>query len=573
MSRRLSIPLLGCLVALVLAPASRAYPGSNGDVLYTARHDGTNGLYLRHGDQAQLVRLDASLLPGAVFSPHGRRIALPRSLDGHAIWVIEANGNDLRRVTPAGVFAADPSWSPDGGALAFTGGRPAKRHVFVIGADGAGMHPLTRGKRAQLDPSWSETGRIAYVQRDRRGPHLYSQAATGGKARKLTAGKAADSAPAWSPDGRQLVYVRAGRALWLVGAHGGGAHRVIGRHGLPVTAPAWSPDGRWIVFAAGPPGDERVWMVHPDGHGLKPLTASGSDGRAPDWQAVGFAPVIMAAGDIACAPASANYNGGKGYDTLCGMARTADLMLRTDVDAVLALGDEQYNHGEYENFTRSFAPTWGRLGTLLHPVPGNHEYDRDPTAAWYFDYFDGVGAEDGAAGDRAIGGYYSFDVGTWHIVALNSNCNRVPGGCGTGSPQETWLRADLAARAGDCTLAYWHHPRFGSAGSNQAVAPLWQALYDNGADVVLSGHHHLYERMSPQDPAGVFDPRRGIREFIVGTGGKSLVGTNRRSPNDAVLDDSALGVLELDLGRGGYHWRFHSAGSSPFADSGEGICH
>ena len=148
------------------------------------------------------------------------------------------------------------------------------------------------------------------------------------------------------------------------------------------------------------------------------------------------------------------------------------------------------------------------------PAPGNHEYNTSG-ATGYYGYF-------GAAAGDPKQGYYSYDLGSWHIVVLNSNCSQV-GGCGAGSPQETWLRQDLAAHPTSCTLAYWHHPRFsfGEHGNDTATQALWQALYDNGAEIVLSGHDHNYQRWSPQTPSGTTDATRGIREFVVGTGGKS----------------------------------------------------
>ena len=575
MSHRTRVTSLCALTLTLLictAPAV-AHPGSNGDVLCAARHGATNGLYLRHGDRAQLLRLDADLVPGAVFSPRGRRIALPRRVDGRALWIIDANGNDLRRVTPVGTFAVDPSWSPDGAELAFTGGHPAKRHVFAIGADGTGMRALTRGKRAQFDPPGRRPGGSPTSSAIAAAPTCTRRAAGGGK-RSVTAGRVADSAPSWSPDGRRLAYVRAARALWLVGAHGSGAHRVIGRRGLPVTAPAWSPDGRWLLFSAGRPGAERVWMVHPDGtgrgaHRPRGRTAGRRTGRPWASRRCSWRPATSPAPR----PAPVRQRRGRHPAASAGQLRTSDLLLRADLDAVLAVGDIQYDDGEPRQFTRSFGPTWGRGQVAAPAVPGNHEYAVNPTATPYFDYFDGVGARPA----RPASGPWAVTASTRHLARRRAELqlqHRVPGGCDRGVAAGEWLRADLAAHPAGCTLAYWHHPRFGSAASDRARRrPLWQALYDNGADVVLSGHHHLYERMSPQDPAGGFDPQHGIREFIVGTGGKSLVGTSRRSPNTQVLDDSALGVLELDLRRGGYHWRFHSASSSPFADSGDGACH
>jgi hypothetical protein len=201
---------------------------------------------------------------------------------------------------------------------------------------------------------------------------------------------------------------------------------------------------------------------------------------------------------------------------------------------------------------------------------GNHEYIT-PGAAGYFDYFNGVGNALGRAGDRSKG-YYSYDVGAWHLIALNSNCSPV-GGCGTGSPQERWLRADLAAHPKACTLAYWHHPRFSSGqyADNPALQPLWQALYDYRAEIVLNGHDHNYQRYALQDPAGRADAN-GIREFVVGTGGKNHYAADPPPvANREVADGQTYGVLKLTLHAQNYDWRFVPESGS-FTDSGSGSC-
>jgi 3',5'-cyclic AMP phosphodiesterase CpdA len=214
---------------------------------------------------------------------------------------------------------------------------------------------------------------------------------------------------------------------------------------------------------------------------------------------------------------------------------------------------------------------------LLRPVPGNHEY-LTPGAAGYFDFFNGAGVQRGRAGDRAQGGYYSFDAGAWHIVALNSNCREVPGGCDVGSPQQQWLARDLARNPRPCTLAFWHHPLFSSLaheegrGSKQTLA-LWQTLYDARADLVLSGHQHFYERLQSQDAAGNLDSARGIRTFVVGTGGKGLDGRDVADRNSVVFHNESFGVLELELHARHYEWRYHPTNGDPFTDVGSAVCH
>jgi Calcineurin-like phosphoesterase len=266
---------------------------------------------------------------------------------------------------------------------------------------------------------------------------------------------------------------------------------------------------------------------------------------------------IAAAGDIACEPGEAADR------DECQHGATSDLLV--GIAGVLALGDLQYGDGTYAKFLGSYDRTWGRAKAITAPTPGNHEYETEG-AAGYFRYF-GV-----AAGDPKKG-YYSFDLGAWHLVALNSNCSAV-GGCGERSSQVRWLQADLAGHPALCTLAYWHHPRFSSGkhGGDAAYMAFWQALYDADADVVLVGHDHDYERFAPQDPRGVLDLVGGIREFVVGTGGKSLRSFSSTAPNSEVRDASSFGVLELTLGADAYAWRFRSTDGS-VTDSGSARCH
>ena len=276
-------------------------------------------------------------------------------------------------------------------------------------------------------------------------------------------------------------------------------------------------------------------------------------------------PVIAAAGDIACDPGDANFNGGAGTKSRCHMQAVSDLLVALQPDAVLPLGDNQYDAGALAAYQASYAPSWGRLDGVAHPVPGNHEY-KTRKAAGYFGYFQ-------AAAGPSPAGYYSFDLGGWHLVALNSNCAKV-GGCGVGSPQEQWLRADLAAHPAACTLAYWHHARFssGANGDDASVTPLFQALYDGGADVVLVAHSHQYERFAPLDPSGNPDASRGVREFVVGTGGKSLENfVTVRAGSEA--RSKTFGVLKLTLGTSSYDWDFLPEAGKTFHDSGTGTCH
>ena len=262
---------------------------------------------------------------------------------------------------------------------------------------------------------------------------------------------------------------------------------------------------------------------------------------------------LLAAGDIASCASDGDEQTAALLDTLPG--------------TVLTLGDTAYDHGSADEFRRCYSPSWGRFRDRTYPAPGKHDY-QTTDASGYYEFF---GPRAGQSGK----GWYSFDRGRWHLIALNSNCDAV-GGCQPGSEQERWLRADLAAHPARCTLAFWHHPRFSSGtthGSDPAVGGLWTALYQAGADVVLVGHEHNYERFAPLDPLGGVDPARGVREFVVGTGGKSHYPFGPPLPGSEVRNSDSFGLLELQLRPTGYSWRFLPAQGGSFQDSGSGRCH
>jgi hypothetical protein len=272
---------------------------------------------------------------------------------------------------------------------------------------------------------------------------------------------------------------------------------------------------------------------------------------------------IVAGGDIACSPTHESFNGGAGTETWCRQMATSDLALSLEPDAVLVMGDLQYEDGKLAAFEQSYAPSWGRLKEITRPVPGNHEY-QTKGARGYYDYFGE------AAGVRGLG-FYSYNLGDWHVVAINSNCTEV-GGCGVGSVQEQWLRADLAANPKACTIAYMHHPRFSSGGhgDHPDMRALWQALQDHEADVVLAGHDHNYERFAPQRADGVFD-RNGIREFVVGSAGKNLDPFRKIRANSVLRNNTDFGVLEMTLDRRSYSWRFVNV-AGEVKDKGQADC-
>ena len=275
-------------------------------------------------------------------------------------------------------------------------------------------------------------------------------------------------------------------------------------------------------------------------------------GLIPFATAAAADPVFVGAGDIASCSRTQDEATAKLLDGIAGTVFTA--------------GDNAYENGTSKEYANCYGPTWGRHKTRTRPVVGNHEYQTSG-ASGYFGYFGS------AAGDPKKG-YYSFDIGRWHAVMLNSNCSAV-GGCGATSTQATWLRNDLAAHPATCTIAVWHHPRFTSNRSTPdgATIALWQILYDHGADVIVTGHRHNYERFAPQTPAGAADASFGIREFVVGTGGIALVGFSSTMKNSQIRNSSTHGVIKLTLHASSYDYAFVPIAGQTFRDSGTSSCH
>jgi hypothetical protein len=359
----------------------------------------------------------------------------------------------------------------------------------------------------------------------------------------------ASSSAAWSVAGAQGAADRGATALGSVTASATGTVSVV-------------------LNAAGVARVQR-WLDEPaSNHGLVLASPSNTDGldvatseaaavadrprltvtyRAPD---AGGDPVLLAAGDIGNCSVSTDTATGNLLDGLPG--------------TIALLGDIAYTSGTTSEFANCFDPVWGRHKARMRPSPGNHEYYTSG-ASGYYGYF---GA---AAGDRTKG-YYSYDLGAWHVVVLNSNCASV-GGCGAGSPQEQWLKADLAANPRACTLAYWHHPRFssGSHGNSTATSALWQALDAAKADVVLTGHDHDYERFAPQDVNGAARAD-GIVQFVVGTGGTSLRSFGTVKANSVSRNSTTHGVLKLTLKASSYDWQFVPVAGKTWTDTGSRAC-
>lgn len=261
---------------------------------------------------------------------------------------------------------------------------------------------------------------------------------------------------------------------------------------------------------------------------------------------------LIGAGDIAyCGPAD------------LGDEATADILERFPSAVVFTAGDNVSGEGRLVEYKNCFGPTWGRFLEHLHPSPGNHDFMAN-TGAAYYEYFGGAAGQPGQ-------GYYSYDLGDWHIVSLNSNCDAIA--CGPNSAQAAWLRKDLAANEKQCKLLYWHHPRYSSgiSGNYGPVSFFWRIALEHGADVVISGHDHGYERFAPQDGDGNADPD-GIRQFVVGTGGSELRDFGQIKPNSEIRDNSTYGLILFKLYPGKYEWEFIPVEGGSFSDRGAGQC-
>ena len=355
-------------------------------------------------------------------------------------------------------------------------------------------------------------------------------------------------------------------------------------------------------------------------------------------------PVLAAVGDVSCQPGSP-IEAEKPTDVCTGISAanaaqtaTANQIETMQPTLVALLGDEQYQAGRYQDFEGSFDHTYGAFKFLQRPTPGNHEFytshgETGDDGYGYFDYYNGyqlnndatpvthtfsvttgatgatftqpVPRAQGQAGDFGTtgNGWYSYNLGSWHLISLNIECSVEPGGCanppapGSWLASETqWLASDLQQDHAACTLAYWHQPTFSSTANpftsdsaeGQAADAWWKLLYAHGADLVLNGHDHVYSRFAPMDPSGNADPRRGIREFIIGTGGESLDTlnddnpANTPTPNLQASADQYYGVMKLTLLPDGYNWDYESALLSPsapvgtpatYSDTGSGRCH
>jgi 3',5'-cyclic AMP phosphodiesterase CpdA len=314
------------------------------------------------------------------------------------------------------------------------------------------------------------------------------------------------------------------------------------------------PDGSGTPGAGGTPSGIATPAGSATPGGSATTGGSATPGGSPVTSPTpsGEATILVGAGDVAeCGDQDDEH--------------TADLVAAIPGTVFLA-GDNVYPDGSARQYRECYAPSWGQFLDRTRPAPGNHEY-QTRGAAGYLDYFGSRATPDGAT-------WYSWDAGDWHVIMLDSDCGAV-GGCGTGSPQGEWLATDLAASDARCTLAVWHHPRFSSGdhGNHDFMEPFWQILYTADADLVISGHDHDYERFAPQDPNGKAHAERGIREFVVGTGGAGLRPFKTIRANSEIRDAKTHGVIRLELTSQGYGWNFVPVAGKSFTDSGSGVCH
>lgn len=311
--------------------------------------------------------------------------------------------------------------------------------------------------------------------------------------------------------------------------------------------------GRLVAPASTPPGwpSSAAGSASPNGPSVGPASPS-LETASPDD------PILLAAGDIAGKP-----DGPSGNDELT--ARVLDRVVAVNPGRVTiaAVGDLAYETGTAQEFAARYDPTWGRHRDITLPVPGNHEY-KTPGATGYYAYWGARAGEPGL-------GYYAQDVGAWRVYALNSEIAH-----GNGSAQVQWLRSDLARHPAVCVLAFTHHPRFssGSHGSDAGLTGIWQALQDAGAEILLGGHDHNYQRFAPQTATGVRDDGRGVRQWVVGMGGIGLYRFDRPIANSEAWDTGGYGVLQLTLHPASYDFRYLGVDGNAYTDSGTGIaCH
>ena len=582
-------------VPVVTVPASRA----GGSLERTASAVTTRNGYWMYAADGGIFAFGSAGFAGVARSGSNDVIGMAATPSGNGYWMADDDG-DVFAAGDATVFGARGSSVDNVAAFA---ARPQGDGYWLATRTG----DIESFGKAPAFPGFTvkETKRITTLASTASGAGAWLAGLDGGV---LTAGDAGFFGSMGGVRLNQPVVgmapTRSGRGYWLVASDGGifsfGDAQFYGSTGAirlnqPVVGMAPTPSGRgyWLVASDGGVfsfGDAQflgstggIRLNQPvrgmiarvggpevtiePAHQLPPgppgVPAPGTP-NPPAPPAPPSAPVatLVGAGDIAQCGSS-----GPAASKAEATAKLLDGIPRNSSTVVYTTGDNVYNDGKTSEFNSCYAPTWGRHKDRTRPVPGNHDYNT-AGASGYFGYF-------GAAAGQPGKGWYSYDLGAWHVVVLNSNCSSI-GGCNAGSAQEKWLRADLAASSARCTVAMWHHPRFNSGrthGNNMEVAPLWNALYDYGADVVLNGHVHVYERFAPQTPDARADSAHGIRQFTVGTGGApGYAFENTPQPNSERRKTGTDGVLKLTLRADSYDYDFLSVGGA-FTDSGSGSCH
>jgi hypothetical protein len=597
-SRRLRPRLLvaAVLVAAATVPVmTLSASGAGGSGPERTAAAATAGGYWMYAADGGIFAFGSAGFAGAVRSQSNDIIGMAATPSGNGYWMADDDG-DVFAAGDATVFGARATSVDD--VAAFTA-RPQGDGYWLATRTGRiesyGMAPAIPGVTVK------ETKRITTVASTASGAGVWMAGLDGGV---FTSGDAGFFGSMGGVRLNQPVVGMAptpsGRGYWLVASDGGifsfGDAQFFGSTGAirlnqPVVGMAPTPSGRgyWLVASDGGVfsfGDARFFGSTGDIRlnqpvrgmiaraGVPEVTLEGAHETPPGTPGLPGTPnpptppdsavaTLVGAGDIAQCSSS-----GPSASKAEATAKLLDAIPRDPSTVVYTTGDNVYNDGTASEFKNCYAPTWGRHKDRTRPVPGNHDYNTTG-ATGYYGYF-------GAAAGQPGKGWYSYDLGAWHVVVLNSNCASI-GGCGAGSAQEQWLRADLAASSARCTVAMWHHPRFNSGrthGNNMEVAPLWSALYDHGADVILNGHVHVYERFAPQTPDARADGAHGIRQFTVGTGGApGYAFETTPQPNSEVRRTGTDGVLKLTLRADGYDFRFLAVAGQTFSDSGSGTCH
>ena len=580
LSRRLRFRLLAstALVATATVPVVTVSASGAGGTERTAAAAASGG-YLMYAADGGIFAFGSAGFEGAAGNQTNDLIGMAATPSGNGYWMADDDG-DVMAAGDATVFGARSS--SDDNVAAFAA-RPQGDGYWLAtrtgGLESYGKAPAFPGVRVQ------DSKRITTLASTVSGAGAWMAAVDGGV---FTFGDAGFFGSMGAVRLNQPVVGMAptpsGRGYWLVASDGGifsfGDAAFYGSTGnlklvQPVVGMASTSTGRgyWLVASDGGVfsfGDARFYGSLGGLRLNAPVRGmiAGPPGPDPVIERAHTSPppgspvaTLVGAGDIA------QCSGGVSASKANATAKVLDSIPRDPSTVVYTTGDNVYETGSASDYANCYNPTWGRHKDRTRPVAGNHEYGTT-NASGYFNYF-------GSAAGQIGKGWYSYNLGAWHVVVLNSNC-AIIGGCSDGSPQMTWLKADLAASSAACTVALWHHPRFNSGashGNNPETQPLWDALYQNGADLILNGHEHVYERFAPQNPQQKADGAFGIRQFTVGTGGAGSYSFKATLQPNSERRGTPNGVLSLTLRANAYDWNFLPIEGQSFSDTGSGSCH